>query len=103
MSSSGSALFGEPPANDRDRLILIGLGRSRTNQYKVPKPVPLAPGSPESQAKGFVIGTVFAIVLITLITGTRLAARTLFRRQKFGADDIVVIPAVVSRMPKGWQ
>ena len=99
MSSSGSALWGDPPANANDRSILIGLEGSQSGKFKVPPKLPLAPGAPESHATGFIIGTAFAIALIVLITGARLATRALFRGQKFGLDDVVIIPASVGLEP----
>ena len=96
MSSSGSAFWGDPPANENDRLVLLGQPGSH-GKVKIPSKLPLPPGEPVSHSTGFVVGTVFAIVLITLITGMRLASRIFNRKQKFGPDDIMIIPGVVSR------
>ena len=96
MASSGSAFWGNPPANDYDKSILIGISGSKTGKYKIPPKLPLAPGSPVSQSVPPVVGMSFALALVVVITGGRLAARTFYRGQKFGLDDIMIIPAVVS-------
>ena len=96
MSSSGSALWGDPPANANDKAILIGMTGAKSGKYKIPPKIPLAPGSPESQASQAIVGLSIAIALVVLITGGRLAARALYRGQRFGVDDIVIVPAAVS-------
>ena len=97
MSGSGSAFWGDLPANQYDRNILAGVnGIPADSKIVLPPKLDLPPGSPTSQATQTIIGTSFAIALVIFITGGRLAARIFLRGQKFGPDDIVIIPGAVS-------
>lgn len=89
----GSAYYGHEPLNDHDRHLMQGLFGP-----KVPKPLVLPPGEPVSQSRGMVIGLIFAIIIITTVTGARLLTRILRKGQVFGWDDWIIIPAYVSRI-----
>ena len=89
-----SAFFGQEPLDEHDRHLMAGLFGPKG----VPKPLVLPPGEPVSQARGMVIGLIFAIIIITAVTGARLMTRVMRKGQVFGWDDWVVIPAYVSRM-----
>lgn len=88
-----SAYFGHEPVDEHDRHLMAGLFGPKG----IPKPLVLAPGEPVSQARGMVIGLIFAIIIITVVTGARLMTRVMRKGQVFGLDDWVVIPAYVSR------
>lgn len=89
--TANSAYYGTPPRNAKDAIIAKGLFGNKT-----PRPLVLPPGQPKSAAPGQIIGLSFAIVLVVLVTGARLFNRIFRKGQKFGLDDAVIIPGVVS-------
>lgn len=92
MVDPNSALWGKPPANANDRLILTGM----SGKFAIPHKGSDGPGSNMSQSVGPVVGMSIALSLVVLLTSARLAARTFYTGQRFGLDDAVIIPAAVS-------
>ena len=99
-----SAFVGQPANTEKDFLITKGLFRA----YNIPdgaldpvKGFPLPFTRPannhyQSRGPGLAIGVSFAILLVVLITGIRLMLRLSRRELRWGPDDWVIIPAVVS-------
>ena len=85
-----SALWGEPPLTQHDKNIMIGLFGST----KPPKKVPIT--EPGDRGPGIIIGLSFAIGIIFIVTVARLMTRIFRKGQVFGADDWMIIPAIVS-------
>ena len=104
-----SAFIGKPPATQDDYWIIKGMLR-----------MVFGPGVPLDPNKGFplllqrpannhyqsrgtrlLIGFSFAIVLIILVTGTRLWLRFSRRELRWGPDDFVIVPGVVSLKSEG--
>ena len=86
----GSAFWGEYPASQHDSDIMVGL----LGGTKPPKRVPITDYS--DHRAGLLGGVIFAMVVIALVTIGRLLTRAFRKGQKFGADDWVIIPAMVS-------
>ncbi|KAL9611937.1 MAG: hypothetical protein Q9167_003460 [Letrouitia subvulpina] len=86
--SYGRGLCGDGWRDD----ILIGLFGSKD---KLPKPAIIPPDQPHSLASQLLIGCGFAIALVVIITGARLATRIWRKEQVFGLDDWVIIPAAL--------
>ena len=94
---SGSALVGEPPANQNDYYIIKGFYRG----YDVPamnysEGIPLLvapPGAPHGQNRGPGIIASYSVLifLIVAITSTRLALRYFKKTLKWGLDDYAII------------
>ncbi|MCJ1465364.1 hypothetical protein MMC07_003982 [Pseudocyphellaria aurata] len=98
-----SAPFGSPPATDDDLWIVKGLIRL----FRIP-PGKLDPAEGfhlgvhpppnykfQSRGPGLIVSAVIVIVLITLITGGRLALRWRRRDLRWGPDDWMIIPAAM--------
>ncbi len=100
---TGSALYGHPPATEDDLLIVIGILRliGLDGKYDAAKGLPLKAKKPpnyvfESWGGKAIASAIAVIILITLITGARLALRARRRDLRWGPDDWVIIPAAVS-------
>lgn len=98
----GSALWGQPPNNERDYKIVRGLlfsygfPESTDPAFGVPTRQHAPPGYRfETRGPGVIGGLVVAILLSFLITGTRLLLRGCRKDLRWGLDDWVIIPAVV--------
>jgi hypothetical protein len=105
---TGSAIYGHPPNNQRDVLIVQGLFRF----YGLPKRLDPARGMPgkipeppnyrfETRGPGMIVGFSVAILLSFLITGTRLLLRGVRKDLRWGLDDWVIIPAAVGSSASG--
>lgn len=99
---TGSALYGQPPNDQKDYMIIQGLLVS----YGFPESTDPARGLPtrqhappnyrfETRGPGVIEGLVVALVLSFLITGTRLLLRAGRKDLRWGLDDWVIIPAGV--------
>ena len=88
-----SAFVGQHPVSINDKLvhrgILLVLGPSFLK-----KVTELPHTSQQNKASSLIIGSSFAIILIILITCSRLWVRK-FRLRSFKADDWVIIPAAI--------
>lgn len=105
---TGSAIIGQPPNNQDDYWIIKGIGRI----FQIPDGVidpnqgfPTQLHRPpnykfETRGPGIAAGASVAIVLITLITGTRLSLRAFRKELRWGLDDWMIIPAAVGAI--GW-
>ena len=86
-----SALVGRPPATPDDELVVRGL------RIIAPELLPAIPmleqhGDHHSRSNSLVIGTSFAIAIVTAVTAARVGIRW-SRLGRLGADDLVIIPA----------
>ncbi len=94
---SGSALVGNPPANQNDFYIVRGFYRSYNLPFMNPEegiPVLKAPpGAPHGQNRGpGIIGSYSVLIfLLVVITSTRLALRYFKKNLKWGPDDYAII------------
>lgn len=99
----GSAYINTPPANELDEriaagmLLLVGI----TPDIRDPKEgVTLPPFRPndyvfETKGPGIIAGLSVCIAIVTVVTMTRLGLRLFVPRLVFGADDWLVIAALV--------
>ena len=86
-----SAFVGQPANTQTDTYLIIALFGGD------PPPIQAPPGYVyQTRGPGLAAGVSVAMFLVVLITGVRLAIRAFHKRMKFGADDIVIIPAAVS-------
>lgn len=100
---TGSALMGQPPNNQDDYWIIKGFTRvagipdGKINpNMGFPLPLKRPPNAAhETQGPGIIAGMVVAMVLVLLMTGTRLSLRFFRRDLRWGWDDWVIIPAAV--------
>jgi hypothetical protein len=99
---TGSAIYGHPPNNRRDYLIVQGLFRlyglpSRLDPARgMPGKIPAPPNYRfETRGPGFIAGLSVAIVLSFLVTGARLLLRAVRKDLRWGLDDWAIIPAAV--------
>jgi len=97
---SDSALVGQLPVTENDKLIYKALHMISPSPLNQDKRYPLGPPSApdasyETRGPSIITGNSFAIALIIIITGTRLYVRR-FQQHTFGADDWAIIPAAVS-------
>lgn len=100
---TGSAFYGTPPATEDDLWIIIGIYRfvGLTGKVDPTKGIHLwAPKPPnyvfESWGDRAIRTSAAVIVLMVLITGSRLVLRATRRDLRWGPDDWVIIPAAVS-------
>lgn len=98
-----SALYGTPPVTENDLFIIKGIYRLAGLTAKVDpkKGIPLRAKKPpnyvfESWGDRAVRTAAALIVLMVLITGSRLVLRATRRDLRWGLDDWVIIPAAVS-------
>lgn len=104
----GSTHFGEPPSNQNDYWIIKGLERllhipdgMLDPSLGFPSQLQPPPNYKyETRGPGIVAGVSVAIVLVTLITGTRLGLRAFRKDLKWGLDDWLIIPAALGAI--GW-
>lgn len=100
---TGSAFYGTPPATEDDLWIIIGIYRlvGLTGKVDPTKGLPLLVPKPpnyvfESWGDRAIRTSAAVIVLMVLITGSRLVLRATRRDLRWGPDDWVIIPAAVS-------
>lgn len=98
-----SAKVGKPPLTEDDyhiaRGILLSIGFYDVDAHKGAKlPPARPPGHYEYQSRGpnMVVASIISIVIMLTVTGLRLALRLKHRSLKFGLDDWMIIPGVVS-------
>lgn len=89
---SPSALMGQPPISENDKLVYKAL--MEFSPLTIKGLSLISHKSHHSRAPGMILGTSFAIAFVIIITCTRLWVR-LFRSRVFGADDVVIIPACI--------
>lgn len=103
-----SALYGQPPNNEKDYKIIHGLLRF----YGFPESTDPGLGFPthqhappnyhfETRESGVIAGLVVAILLSFIITSARLLLRWGRKDLRWGLDDWVIIPAAVG--PSIWR
>lgn len=105
MSSNSSAILGYPPNNEDDFFIVRGIFRSvglfSANASKGWVVIPKEPAGYvyETKQPGIIAGMVIVILLISVVTATRLALRYYSTKMVFGSDDWVILAAAVSLFP----
>lgn len=105
MSSNNSAILGNPPNNEDDFFIVRGIFRSvglfSANASRGWITVPKEPAGYvyETKQPGIIAGMVIVMLLISVVTATRLALRYYSTKMVFGSDDWVILAAAVS-LPK---
>ncbi|KAI5198180.1 hypothetical protein E4T39_06935 [Aureobasidium subglaciale] len=98
---SSSACLGQPPATQDDFWIVKGMYRAAYSFNKDPSVgylfVPKKPDNYEYNDKqaGIILGMAVAIAIMFLTTALRLALRQFKTGVRFGADDWILIPAVI--------
>ena len=99
---SESALTGDPPANEVDKLIVQGFlamtGRPDENPSKgLPSP-PRRPPKPshESRASSAIASLTVAIVFVVSVTLGRILVRWKFKASRLGWDDLLIVVACIS-------
>lgn len=97
---AGSALLGQPPANQNDYYIIRGTFRAGKLPYTDEtikggfKWVKTPPNAPHDNRTAHIYGAMaVVIVLATLITWTRVFLRYWKKELRFGSDDWVIILA----------
>ncbi|KAK7724016.1 hypothetical protein SLS64_000350 [Diaporthe eres] len=99
MSSNSSAILGNPPNNQDDFFIVRGIFRSvglfSANASRGWITVPKEPAGYvyETKQPGIIAGMVIVILLISVVTATRLALRYYSTKMVFGSDDWVILAA----------
>ena len=93
---SGSALVGDPPANQNDFYIVRGFYRSYGLPLSPEEGIPALkapPGAPHDQNRGpGIIGSYAVLIfLLVTITSARLALRYFKKNLKWGPDDYAII------------
>lgn len=106
---TGSALVSHPPANDRDVAIIKGIiagvpklaGKWSPEKGSPPSPLwpPLAERNSDSTGGSIVASSVVVILVVSLVTGTRIAARWTGKHNRIGWDDYFIIVAAVKLLP----
>lgn len=105
MSSNSSAILGYPPNNEDDFFIVRGIFRSvglfSANASRGWVVIPKEPAGYvyETKQPGIIAGMVIVILLISVVTATRLALRYYSTKMVFGSDDWVILAAAVSLFP----
>lgn len=100
--SNSSAILGNPPNNQDDFFIVRGIFRSvglfSANASRGWITVPKEPAGYvyETKQPGIIAGMVVVILLISIVTATRLALRYYSAKMVFGSDDWVILAAAVS-------
>ncbi|KAI5243437.1 hypothetical protein E4T43_04126 [Aureobasidium subglaciale] len=98
---SRSAYLGQPPATQDDFWIINGMYRAAYSFNKDPSKgylfVPKKPDHYEYDDKqaGIILGMAVAIAIMFLTTALRLALRQFKTGVRFGADDWILMPAVI--------
>ncbi|KAL9035562.1 MAG: hypothetical protein Q9214_006522 [Letrouitia sp. 1 TL-2023] len=102
---TGSALLGQPPATQNDYWVIRGTFRYMKLSYTDEtinagfKWVKIPPNPPHDNRTAHIYGAMaVVIVLVTLITWTRIFLRYWKKELRFGADDWVIILAWVGVM-----
>ena len=98
-----SADINTPPANQHDEQIVKGmllLAGITPTASDIAQGVIIPPFRPpdyhfETKGPGIIAGLSFCIVVIIVVTLTRLYLRLFVRSLKFGADDYLMIPALI--------
>ena len=98
---SSSALLGQPPNTEDDYYVVKAImanfhlpGGDPTKGISLgPRPLILQSNSRGPQ---IITASIILIVLVVLITGTRLSIRAFHPKVKWGWDDWLIIPATVS-------
>lgn len=104
-SNSSSAILGYPPNNEDDFFIVRGIFRSvglfSANASRGWITIPKEPAGYvyETKQPGIIAGMVIVILLISVVTATRLALRYYSTKMVFGSDDWVILAAAVSLPP----
>lgn len=100
---TNSAFYGTPPATEEDLWIIEGVYRlvGLTGKVDPKKGIPLRAKKPpnyvfESWGDHAIRTAAALIVLMVLITGSRLVLRATRRDLRWGLDDWSIIPAAVS-------
>lgn len=97
-----SALIGQPPNNQEDYWIVLGiLRRAGMPNLDPAKGAQIPPSRPlndqyKSRAPMMLAADIVCIVLVVLITGTRLLIRALCHGLRWGWDDWMILLASVS-------
>lgn len=97
-----SALIGQPPANQNDYWIVLGIMRKIGLENLDPaKGILLPPPRPindhyRSRGPGIIAANSVCIFLIIFFTGSRLFIRGLYRSLQWGWDDWIISVAMVS-------
>lgn len=95
-----SAFYGQPPANERDLMIVKGMiainGGHRDPRKGIPLGPPPHPRLTDSHAGRIVASCVIAMVFVIVITGTRVIAKFRSKRSRLGWDDWLIVLAAVS-------
>ena len=102
-----SALIGQPPLTDSDYWILKGnrllSGKSNLDPSKGLKILPLRPPPDQYrfETRGPVITAVSAVIFVIMVSVTvaRFMLRKFMKELKFGLDDWLMVPALVSDRP----
>ena len=101
---ANSALVGQPPATNDDRLIIRGYARTLDVIEDMLDPTQIFPlyavksmdGAGDISNNSILITCMtLAIALILLMTGTRLYLRVFWKDLSMGYDDLVIIPAAI--------
>lgn len=96
---SGSSVIGQPPNTQNDHYIVRALVRLLQLNIDNSKGISFGPLPPnvrdDSRGQRIVAGCIILIILITLITGSRLLIRGLHQKLKWGWDDWFIIPAAL--------
>ena len=104
IKMTDSALVGQPPANARDLAIVKGMLvlAHLTGKWPPEKGSPPSPSWPpvnernmDSTQMPIIVSSICAMVIVALITGTRVLSRTLQKRRALGWDDTFIIMATV--------
>ena len=103
---SNSALVGQPPATNDDRLIIRGYARTLDVAENMLDPTQIFPlyaiksiDSASDVSKNILVTCMtLAIALILLTTGTRLCLRVFRKDLSIGYDDLVIIPAAIGAL-----
>lgn len=102
--ANSSAKLGDPPSNQDDFFIIRGNFRSaglfNANATEGWATVAHKPTNYEYETKqpGIIAGMAIVIVVITIVTATRLALRYFSKSMKFGSDDWIILIAAVGSL-----
>ena len=98
---SGSALVGQPPANQDDFYIVRGLlfQSGLLNKFDPKQGLPTKPPPVvrhDTRGPSITVGLSVAIALTVVITATRVIAKYVMRFSSLGWDDFLIVIATVS-------